>query len=188
MWISLKNTLFLALTLGSTALFAQSLSGKKTITLSDGASERIIIGAAIFTPVADGKTQFKIELDVEKFGEYFLAMRPFKCVTGARQHMCHFPLTRVGDTFSADDLLPLEYALMFMHKKPAMVSLNSRDGLYYQLTRTANGFTGRIADVDMEPVIVPDSVPVAQRNRPIRKADLHVSDPSAYWLPFILIE
>jgi hypothetical protein len=168
--------------------FAQALEGKKTITLSDGASERIVIGSAVFTSAADGKTQFKIELDPDKFQEYFLAMRPFKCVTGTRQHMCHFPLTRVGETFSGDDLVPLEYALMFMHKKPAMVSLNSRDGLYYQLTRTAKGFSGRIADVDMEPVIVPDSVPVAQRARPIRKADLHVSDPSAYWLPYISIE
>ena len=168
--------------------FGQALEGKKTITLHDGASERIVIGTAQFSAAGHGKTRFKIELDDQKFGEYFLAMRPFKCVTGARQHMCHFPLTRVGDTFTADDILPLEYALMFMHKKPAMVSLNSRDGLYYQLTRTASGFTGRIADVDMEPVIVPDSVPAAQRARPIRKADLHVSDPSAYWLPFILIE
>jgi hypothetical protein len=184
----LRAALFLTLAYFSELTLAQTLEGKKTITLFDGGSERVVIGTAVFTPAVDGKTQFKIELDSEKFGEYFLAMRPFKCVTGARQHMCHFPLTRVGDTFSADDLLPLEYALMFMHKKPAMVSLNSRDGLYYQLTRTAKGFSGRIADVDMEPVIVPDSVPVAQRARPIRKTDLHVSDPSAYWLPFISIE
>ena len=183
-----SSLFFFAISVFANAGYGQALEGKKTITLHDGANERIVIGTAQFSPASDGKARFKIELDAQKFGEYFLAMRPFKCVTGARQHMCHFPLTRVGDTFTADDLLPLEYALMFMHKKPVMVSLNSRDGLYYQLTRTATGFTGRIADVDMEPVIVPDSVPVSQRARPIRKADLHVSDPSAYWLPFIVIE
>jgi hypothetical protein len=195
----MKRTLFFAISLlwlsallVSGAARAQNLVGKKTITLSDaiggGGNETIVIGTVTFTPAPEGKTQFKVELDSAKFGEYFLAMRPFKCVTGPRQHLCHFPLERVGDTITSSDFQPLEYALMFMHKKPATVSLDSRNGLFYALTRTPAGFSGRVSDVDMEPIIVPDSVPAAQRERPIRKQDLHTSDPSAYWLPFITIE
>jgi hypothetical protein len=168
--------------------FAQALERKKSVVLHDGASERVTIGTVTFTPGAHGNTAFKLALDADKFGEHFLAMRPFKCLAGARQHLCHFPLEKVGNAITAGDAQPLEYALMFMHKKPAKLSLDSRDGLYYALTRTASGFAGRAYDVDMEPIIVPDSIPAAQRDRPIAQRDLHKGDTSAYWLPYITIE
>jgi hypothetical protein len=184
------KTLFFALLFLAQPLPAQTLlalSGSKTITLSNAAGESRVIGKVEFTPQGSA-TVFKVSIDPELFGEYFLAMRPFKCLTGGAQHLCHFPLTKVGNAITASDWQPLEYALMFIHKKPAALSLDSRNGLYYQLERTERGFKGRVFDVDMEPIIVPDSVPTSQRERPIRAVDLHKADLSAYWLPLITID
>lgn len=167
----------------ATVLGAQPLSGVKTVTLHDGANERHEIATIRFEPIAAG-TRFTLALKADRFGEYFLAMRPFKCLTGPRQHLCHFPFERAGDMITETDLQPLEYALMFLHKKPATVSLDSRNGLYYTLRRTARGFDGRVSDVDMDPT----SVPEAKRVRPIARQDLHSADPAAYWLPFVTIE
>ncbi len=179
---------FASLVCASAALLsAQPLTGIKTVTLHDGASERYEIGTLKFEPVAEG-TRFILTLKAERFGEYFLAMRPFKCLTGPRQYLCHFPFERAGNVITETDLQPLEYALMFLHKKPATVSLDSRNGLYYSLQRTPRGFEGRVSDVDMDPIIVPTSVPEAKRTRPIARHDLHAADSSAYWLPFISVE
>lgn len=166
---------------------SEPLQGVKKLVLHDGANERFEIGSVNFEPVAAG-TRFAVTLNAERFGEYFLAMRPFKCLVGARQHYCHFPFERAGNVITDGDLQPLEYALMFLHKKPATVSLDSRNGLYYSLKRSARGFEGRVSDVDMDPIIVPSSVPEAKRTRPISKQDLHGADASAYWLPFVAIE
>ncbi|MDP2867597.1 MAG: hypothetical protein Q8O08_02130, partial [Methyloversatilis sp.] len=68
----------------SSAAHADVLSGTRTITLGNAQGERIVIGQITFTPQADGKSRFRIVLD-EKLGEYFLAMRPFRCLTGPKQ-------------------------------------------------------------------------------------------------------
>jgi hypothetical protein len=170
-------------------LAAEPLTGIKTVTLHDGASERHEIATIKFEPASEG-TRFTVTLKADRFGEYFLAMRPFKCLVGSRQHLCHFPFERAGSIITETDLQPLEYTLMFLHKKPATVSLDSRNGLYYTLKRNAkgDGFEGRVHDVDMDPIIVPSGVPEARRTRPIRRDDLNTADPSAYWLPFISVE
>ncbi|MEN9559677.1 MAG: hypothetical protein RLZZ502_888 [Pseudomonadota bacterium] len=189
MWRACHRYLYLLLLcISPIVAIAQLPSGQKSIVLFNDSGERHTIGTVVFTPVSDTHMQFKISLDRTLFGDYFLAMRPFKCLGGGRQHYCHFPLDKVGTRISAEDLLPLEYALMFMHKKPAGLSLDSRNGLFYQLKRSDKGFSGRVFDVDMEPIIVPDSVPASQRLRPIRYQDLHKADPSAYWLPYLSIE
>ena len=52
------------------------------------------------------------------FTERFLAMRPFRCLTGSRAQLCHMPYGNNG-SITGDDLQPLEYALMFLHMRPA---------------------------------------------------------------------
>jgi hypothetical protein len=92
----------------------------------------------------------------EKLGEYFLAMRPFRCLTGPKQRLCNFPVGNEAPLVSAADLTPLEYALMFMHTLPAALHVNPFNGVYYRMKIDGERIEGRQHDVDMDPFIAPD--------------------------------
>ena len=172
------------LSLGS---LAADLSGSRGIWLSNAEGERQRIGIITFTPEAAGRTRFRIVM-AETLEEYFLAMRPFRCLTGPRQRLCHFPVAREAPVISADDLVPLEYALLFMRTAPQALHIDPFNGLYYRMRLSERGIVGRLHDVDMDPFITPDSVPVERRQRPIRAADLSPGDPRSHWLPILSIE
>lgn len=175
---------FLALLgLAAPGAHAQELSGSKRITLSNSAGERVVIGSVRFTPVGEARWRFEVELDKSKFGEYFLAMRPFRCLAGERQHLCHFPYGEERE-ITREDLQPLEYALMFMRKKPAVLHLDSRDGIYYRLAWSGGKLGGTLFDVDFDPIVVPKG----DRRRPIRHDQLIEADEGTHWLPRLTIE
>lgn len=171
----------------STAAHADVLSGTRTITLGNAQGERIVIGQITFTPEADGKSRFRIVLD-EKLGEYFLAMRPFRCLTGPKQRLCNFPVQNEAPLVSPADLTPLEYALMFMHTLPAALHVNPFNGAYYRMKIDGERIEGRQHDVDMDPFIAPTSVPLERRKRPLRDEDLTLADERSHWLPQLTIE
>ncbi|HEY9191921.1 MAG TPA: hypothetical protein VIO81_03520 [Methyloversatilis sp.] len=176
----------LCVTCGSVAR-ADVLSGSKTISLSNDQGERVAIGRVVFTPEADGRTRFSITLD-DRLEEFFLAMRPFRCLTGAAQRLCNFPVVREAPLVSERDLVPLEYALMFMRTAPAALHINPFNGVYYRMKVVDGRIEGAVHDVDMEPFIVPDSVPLERRTRPLRDADLNPGDPRSHWMPRLTIE
>lgn len=172
--------------LAAPALRAQELSGVKQVVLSNAQGERVVIGNVRFEPAGDGRWRFDLQLDPQRFEERFLAMRPFKCLTGVKQQLCHFPYG-TERMISRDDLVPLEYALMFLHKRPADVNVNSANGVYYKLRWNGSppvGFRGELYDVDMDPIIVPEG----DRQRPIRAEDLLRGDEGSHWLPHLSIE
>lgn len=173
--------------LPSLAGFAAELSGSRGIWLSNADGERQRIGTVVFAPAGGGQTRFKVTME-ESLEEYFLAMRPFRCLTGARQRLCHFPVEREEQVISASDLVPLEYALLFMRTAPKSLHIDPFNGLYYRMALTDNGIVGQVHDIDMDPFITPDSVPVERRQRPIRAADLAPGDPRSHWLPILKIE
>lgn len=173
--------------LWSLAALAAELSGGRGIWLSNAEGERQRIGTVVFSPAGAGQTRFKVSMD-ESLEEYFLAMRPFRCLTGPRQRLCHFPVEREAQVISAGDLVPLEYALLFMRTAPKSLHIDPFNGLYYRMELTESGIVGRLHDVDMDPFITPDSVPVERRQRPIRAVDLAPGDPRSHWLPILNIE
>ncbi len=161
--------------------------GTRTITLSNAQGERVVIGQVVFTPEAGGLSRFRVVLD-DKLEEYFLAMRPFRCLIGTRQRLCNFPVEREAPLVSVTDLVPLEYALMFMRTEPAALHINPFNGVYYRMKAVDGRIEGAAHDVDMDPFIVPDSVPPERRRRPLRDGDLSIGDPRTHWLPQITIE
>lgn len=177
----------LSLLMASSAAPAQSMAGVKNIILANPAGERIQIGKVTFTDAGDARYRFAITIAPE-FGEYFLAMRPFRCLAGPMQRLCWFPVNREEQVISATDLAPLEYALMFMRTKPASMHLNPFDGVYYKMAWAGDRLTGVVQDVDMDPFITPDAVPLERRIRPLRPQDLSPGDPRSHWLPLLTIE
>jgi hypothetical protein len=171
----------------STAAHADALTGTRTITLGNSQGERIVIGQITFTPEAGGKSRFRIVLD-EKLGEFFLAMRPFRCLSGPKQRLCNFPVENEPPLVSSADLTPLEYALMFMHTLPASLHVNPFNGAYYRMKIEGERIEGQLHDVDMDPFIAPTTVPLERRKRPLRDEDLTVADERSHWLPKLTIE
>ncbi len=164
-----------------------SLDGKRQIILSNAAGERHVIGEIEFAEAGAGKHSFSIEMNAS-MGDYFLAMRPFRCLTGPQQRLCWFPVKNEEALVSDDDWLPLEYALMFMRSKPTDLHMNPFNGLYYKLRRDGNRLVGQLYEVDMAPFIAPDIVPLNERKRPLKPADFSEADPGSNWLPILSIE
>lgn len=178
---------FVLATAGFAAAAAPALTGTRSIVLSNAEGGREVIGSIAFTDAGGGKTAFAIEL-APRFEEHFLAMRPFRCLTGPKQRLCWFPVRNEAPLISPQDLLPLEYALMFMRMKPTDLHLNPFNGVYYRLRWTEMGIRGQVHDLDMDPFITPTSVPPARRVRPVTAVQLEVADPRSHWLPELSIE
>lgn len=178
------NKLWLSLGLiAASSCVAQDLGGRKVVSLGNAAGDRIAIGQVDFTPTSPGRYRFAFVLDESRFSEYFLAMRPFKCLTGPTQRLCHFPYGE-DDEISLDDLSALEYRLMFLRTKPNATHVDPRQGLYYRLARSGNGLAGEVFEVDMDPIITPQG----DRRRPIGARHLEPVDPGTQWLPLVRIE
>ncbi len=161
-------------------------TGPHRILLSNAAGEQVELGRVSFEPAGEGRWRFKVKLDADRTSEHFLAMRPFKCLTGPKQQICHFPY-EVEPVISRSDLVPLEYALMFLHKKPPVPHISSRNGHYYRLRWVEAGgllLEGRLHDVDMDPIIAPKGNP----ERPIVPADLAEADENSHWMTRLRIE
>ena len=172
------------LSIGSSAA---DLTGTRGIWLSNAAGERHRVGTVAFTPAEAGKTRFKITME-ESLEEYFLAMRPFRCLTGPVQRLCHFPVEREAPLISPDDLVPLEYALLFMRTAPKSLHIDPFNGIYYKMSWTGRGITGELHDVEMDSFIAPDLVPLERRQRPIGYSQIAPGNPRSHWLPILTIE
>lgn len=159
------------------------LTGRKVITLSNAAGEQVRLGHVDFEARPNGRTGFAVTLDASRFEERFLAMRPFKCMTGPTQRLCHFPYGNEHELASGD-WTALEYQLMFLRTAPASPHLNPRNGIYYRLRATPRGLAGMLYDVDMDPIITPQG----DRRRPIKPQQLEAADPRSHWLPVLTIE
>ena len=162
-------------------------SGTRNIVLSNAAGERHTIGQVIFSDASQGKTAFRIEM-AANMQDYFLAMRPFLCLTGPVQRLCWFPVHTEAALISKDDLLPLEYALMFMRTRSTDLHVNPFNGLYYRLRIDGDRIAGTLFEVDMAPFIAPDVLPVEQRQRPLKAKDFYDADPGSNWLSILSIE
>lgn len=170
-----------------TSAAAIELAGPHDIALVNAAGERVVIGQVRFAPADGGRYRFTLTMD-DKLEEYFLAMRPFRCLTGPQQRLCHFPVEREAPVIGPGDLVPLEYALMFMRTAPKALHVNPFNGVYYRLRMSDKGIEGQLHEVDMDPFITPDAVPVERRQRPLRDRDLSPGDEASHWLPRLIIE
>src|SRR5512134_504857 len=144
---------------------AADLSGRKAVVLLANDGSRVVIGQVTFQRQGEGYS-FRFEPDASKFTERFLAMRPFLCLDGETQSLCHFPYA-TPRYVTERDLTDLEYELMFLRKPRQAVSVDAFNGIYYELHPTERGLSGELREVDMTPIVVPDG-----SKRPIRREAL----------------
>lgn len=135
-----------------------------------------------FTASEDGATNISVELDEGWFAEKFLSMRPFRCIDGDKQAVCHLPYPyALKDRITSNDLTELEYRLLFLHKGAADYGIDAWNGIYYKLSITDKGhLMGTLHEANFNVLAVPPDDPFA---RPVGPADLKQGEPAHYLLP-----
>lgn len=155
----------------STQIQAQALPiGAKSVVLIDREGKEQVIGKVLFEGEGE-KRRVKVTVDGPMFSDHFLSMRPFRCIEDSRQWACHlaYPYKLKGE-ISAQDLMDLEYQLLFIGKKPAEFGINAWNGLYYQLSVKSDGrLVGELQEADFNILSAPPDKDYA---RPITRAML----------------
>lgn len=162
-------------------------SQRREITLSNDAGETVVIGHLLLAPVA-GQYRAEVVMDDAVFADHFLSMRPFKCLEGSAQLLCHLPYPYQNQQLiSPDDLTDLEYQLLFIRKAPNDYGINPWFGVYYRLrweNPPQGPITGQLFETDMDVLAAPPEDP---GSRPITEDALYEAAPGVHWLPDILI-
>ena len=143
---------------------------------------RIEVGEVDLKP--DGT--YRVVWDDTKFGDFFLSMRPFKCLEGPEKLWCRvgYPYEinrRIGDA----DLTDLEYDLLFVWKNARDYGIDMWNGIYYKLTADEKRLNGTLFEMDMNVLASP---PDDGNLRPIEPDMLDEGDPDSHWLPRLVIE
>ncbi|MGD1923870.1 MAG: hypothetical protein ACFB03_06715 [Paracoccaceae bacterium] len=154
----------------------------REIKLHSAESAPIVAGTLQMDP--DGS--YKVSWDDAKFGDYFLSMRPFKCIEGPEKLWCRndYPYQN-SRTISGADLTDLEYDLLFVWKNASDYGINMWNGVYYKIDDRDGVLTGVMHEIDMDVLAAP---PEDGLLRPISEDMLDEADPDSHWLPRLTIE
>ena len=168
----------MALLLGALVLYSAArvqaaplTAGERTITLVADDGTRLPIGRLGLAPGDGGALGLSVVLDAPQFGDEFLSMRPFRCLTRAKEMWCHLPYPyQTRGRITADDLVDLEYALLFLFKPPTAYGIDAWNGLYFKLGVEPDGaITGAAHEVNLDVLATP---PDDRSARLIMPADL----------------
>ncbi len=164
------------------ASFAQDI---RKVFLADNNGERTHV-ADIKVMSTDDKTQYDVIWNDDVFGDYFLSMRPFKCVSGGEKLWCRVPYPyEIKREIGSDDLTDLEYDFLFVWKKANDYGIDMWNGVYYEIETTDAGFAGQMTEFDLGRLAVP---PPKGELRPIRSDFLDEADPTSHLFPHLVIE
>ncbi len=119
------------------------------------------------------------------FSDYFLSMRPFRCLDGDQKLWCHVPYPYEIKRNISNDLVDLEYDFLFLWKDAGSYGIDLWNGVYYVLEPSGNGAVGQLHEIDMNELSVP---PEAGQLRPVKQADLEPGEEGRHWLPTLVIE
>jgi len=149
--------------------FAWELAGTKTVALQSRDGQRVPLGTVTFLP-AGGKTTFTLQLEPERFKDFFLSMKEFKCLENTQEIQCHVPYPYPNPaTVTADNLVWLEHSLLFFFKAPRDFGARLWNGIYYQMQITDQGIVGTPQAIDLvqmgEPPVDPSIPPFGKEGR-----------------------
>jgi len=174
--------------LGLAPLPAQAweLAGTRTLLLHGRDGPPLRLGTVQFTPQADGRSAFVLQMDASRFKDFFLSMKEFKCVESPQEVFCHvpYPYAQPG-TVSATDLAWLEHSLLFMFKTPSEFGAKLWNGVYYRLAVTDQGLVGTPQAVDLNRISAPPAQPGVPPFRPALRDDIA---PGARWFHRLTLE
>jgi len=159
----------------------------RQIVLQDGKGEQLTIGQLLLTPTQDGYSAV-VKMDDAPYGDQFLSMRPFKCLESEKQQLCHLPYPYQNkQQIRQDELIDLEYQLLFIRRAPNDYGINPWFGVYYKLewqNPPEGPIVGTLYETNMDVLAAPPDDPTA---KPITAGDLYEADHAEHWLPQLMI-
>lgn len=158
---------------------------KFKVYLGNPAGERHPVGVLSLGQGADAG-QFQFELEQSAFDNYFLSMRPFRCLEGVGKMLCYLPYPyQKPDRFTGSDRRALEYDFLFIQRQPRDYGIDPWNGLYYSIELVDGVMRGQARAVDLNLLAAPPEQGVVF---PISADDLHAVDPAKLWLPTLIFE
>jgi len=169
--------IILAATLG---LATPAIADTRTVYLEDAAGTR----TQIATLDIDDTGKYAVSME-GAFGDFFLSMRPFKCLEGPGKNWCHVPYPYPLARDLSDNPTDLSYDFLFVWKNTNDYGINMWNGVYYDIAEVDGTYVGTLHEMDMDLLSSP---PPADLTHPLRAQDIHASDPDSHWLPTLIIE
>jgi len=163
---------------------AGAIDGNKKVFLESLNGKQLHIANLKLESMAD-KILYTLAIRDEPFSNQFLTMRPFQCIMGERQVMCHVPYPYIKKGHITErDLSNLSYDLLFLHKSPSEYGINLWNGMLYKLTIEDNTLVGIVHEVDMNIIASPPE----NTNMPFAADEIFEADLSNYAYPKIIIK
>lgn len=176
--------IFILLVFLSLPLQAHVLVGKKQAYLQKTNGELIQFADVLFKQTKAG-LDYQVTIIDKPFDNQFLSMRPFQCIMGNAQVMCHLPYPYAKKSLVLDnDLSSLSLDLLFLHKSSSEYGINLWNGIYYKLELIDNVIVGTAFEVDMNLIASPPD----NANTPFSDDEIFKADLSNYVYPKIIIK
>lgn len=135
--------------------FAWEMRGAHPIELVRADGSAVTLGEVVFAPQGD-RIGFEFKPEHKVFQDYFLSMKEFKCLTGQQEVFCHVPYPYPNPrSVTADDLVWLEHAFLFLHKSPKEFGAKLWNGIIYKMTLTDEGIVGQPQAIDLNAISAP---------------------------------
>jgi hypothetical protein len=170
----------------SLPLFADVLEGTKKVYLVSSGNELTHFANVTFTDIEDNeKVAYTVSIIDKPFENQFLSMRPFQCMMGKKQVMCHVPYPYEKSGFiTRSDIAGLSYDILFLHKNPAEYGINLWNGIFYKLELKEASIEGTLYEVDMNTIASPPET----KGLPFTEDLVFEADLDNYVYPRILIK
>lgn len=163
---------------------AFDLSGVKHVVAHTKEGKDIVIGTVTFTPQGD-RTSYKLDMDMSRFKEFFLSMRPFKCLEGP-DIWCYVPYPyEHPHIVSAKDYGWLEHDLLFFWKTPSSYGAKMNNGLIYAFGPTDKALVGKPQAINLDKIASP---PDDLATPPYGPADRDDIQDGSRWIESVRIE
>jgi hypothetical protein len=180
----MKKYIFMLLMTVSITANAIPLEGDKKVYLVSSGNELTHIANVIFSNQGD-KSDYEVKFVDKPFENQFLSMRPFQCIMGKKQVMCHVPYPyEANKHVTDDDLSLLSNDLLFLHKSPSEYGINMWNGIYYKLKMEGENIVGEVNEVDMNSIASPPD----DLNAPFPQDEIFEADVANYVYPKLLIK
>lgn len=172
--------------------YAADLAGHRIVSLVSPNGDKLEIAEVDLRPRYGGY-DFEVSFKRQAFKEIYMQETNFLCLHGARREICHLPFPPEDYTqddsngfFTEADLRGLEYALLFVHKRPAPadIDINPFNGLYYRVAVVGKRIEGTVYGVDFNRLIMTDE----KDKYPLKPSDLDAIDLRSESFPHLVIE
>lgn len=193
MFIAKQHLRIRLLTALSVLLFTPSLTFGEALTkniyLVKADDTKTPIGQLSLSNSKDGKHEFSVQIDETRFGDFFLSMRPFKCITEKDAQLCHQPYPYENRrTISKSDLTDLEYDLLFIRRSPSDYGINPWFGVYYKMSwdgSPKSDIEGVLHETNIDLLVSP---PEEGNYRPIPEDEVHEAELEQHYWPRLIIQ